>query len=56
MFKGLSGVEKAMLADEIEATEGISRLWEDEDGIFTADEAMADWEDVPDYMYGIDRF
>lgn len=51
---GLSGVEKAMLADEIEATEGITRLWEDEDGIHIPE--PLDFDDVPDYMHGIDRF
>lgn len=53
--KNLRGVELAMALDLLDADD-IDRLTEDEDGIFTEDEASIDWADVPDYMHGIGSF
>jgi hypothetical protein len=48
--QNLTGVERAMALDILDA-DGIDRLTEDEDGIFTEDEATLDFTDVPDYVY-----
>lgn len=51
----LHGVDRALALDSLDESP-IDRLVEDEDGIFTADEAATDWADVPDYFYGIGGF
>lgn len=51
-MKVLTGVER-VLADESFEAEGIRYVEEADSGIYIAE---PEWDDVPDYMYGIGGF